>query len=286
MNQNTEYAEHLDHYQRIMCLKKTAYGPKMVKDTKGYMTNCKLESGRDNLKHLCVLPKGHAGKCAHKFRSIFIRTRKGTAAKKLCDSVDKAIYTTPGNDDYVYKNRASRLYCNVLSREEEKKIRDKKIKKKCAIPKKDMSSPTFIAQAALDWFIYMFSIPGVEKMISTKVLKDDLYIDYFKTHKNYLINYFAKKNRKIFNEKGNTMCCITRNEITINDIADPERDNRVDIKDTDLQLGHNIPRSDDYITLRGCNVLPQSRKGNLIIGENIFTEDVWINQLKNIVSFY
>ena len=50
--------------------------------------------------------------------------------EKLSKSIDLAIYSTPGNDDYVYKNRCSRLYENVLSSFEEKKIRNKNDKKK------------------------------------------------------------------------------------------------------------------------------------------------------------
>ena len=82
------------------------------------------------------------------------------------------------------------------------------------------------------------------------------------------------------------MCVITQARITLADFADPERDNRVDIRDTDVQLGHNIPRDDSYVSIRGENLLPMSRRGNLIIGERVFTEDVWIEELKKIVSSY
>ena len=63
------------------------------------------------------------------------------------------------------------------------------------------------------------------------------------------------------------------------------RDIRTQRHDTDLQMGHNYPRSDDYITIRGFNLLPQTRRGNMIIGEKIFTESEWLDELKNIITF-
>jgi len=60
----------------------------------------------------------------------------------------------------------------------------------------------------------------------------------------------------------------------------------VSVKDTDIQLGHNIPRSDEYITIKGCNLLPMSRRGNLLLGENVFTENKWIYEMKKIVFYY
>ena len=53
-----------------------------------------------------------------------------------------------------------------------------------------------------------------------------------------------------------------------------------------VQLGHNYPRSEKYVSIRGENLIPMSRRGNLVIGERIFTQDIWINELKQIVSSY
>ena len=278
----TELCDVVPYYTNVMCLKATRYGPKATAKHEA-LQNANVEPNRENLKHLCVLPIGHTGKCCHKFSHLFIKKEE---SKKLMVKFDLSIYNTPGNDDYVYKNRASRLFQYVLSCEEEKKIRNKSVKLKCAIPKKDASTPQHIAHAALDWIVYFLNIPGVTELLLPEVRENILYKEYFSKHKTFLSNHFGKYNRRVFDEDGNTICCVTRHKLRIVDVADIVRDNRTNIKDTDLQMGHNISRSDEYITIRGCNLLPQTRRGNLIIGENTFTNDVWINELKHITMIY
>jgi len=118
--------EQTEHYLILFCLKTTKYGPKQTNNN--YIKNSQILKNRENLKHVCVLPKGHEGNCEINYNKIF---KKTNITNKLIGSIQHAIYTTPGNDDYVYKNRASRLYSVVLSKEEEIKIKDKKIKKMC-----------------------------------------------------------------------------------------------------------------------------------------------------------
>jgi hypothetical protein len=185
----------------------------------------------------------------------------------------------------VIKNRSSRLYPIAISKEDEKKIRDKKaVKKKCAISLKDASSSYLLAYAMLDWWTFVLNIEGIqEHLLPTNPLIQSI-LDMVQLNKNHLVRFYS--NRKIFDPEGFTMCVITQSRITLDDFADPERDNRVDIRDTDVQLGHNIPRDDSYVSIRGENLLPMSRRGNLIIGERVFTEDVWIEELKKIVSSY
>jgi hypothetical protein len=101
-------------------------------------------------------------------------------------------------------------------------------------------------------------------------------------HKNYLISYF--NNRSIFNKNGYSKCVITGKLINVCDISDIYRDNRIYINDNDIQMGHNKSRSEQYVSIRGCNLLPMSRRGNLIIGEHCFTDDIWINELKYIIN--
>ena len=93
-------------------------------------------------------------------------------------------------------------------------------------------------------------------------------------------------NRDIFDGNGNTMCVVTKYPLKLSDIVDITRDNRVDIRDEDLQMGHVIPRSDDYFTITGFNLVPMSRKGNLMIGEDIFTENKWITDLHRLASLH
>jgi hypothetical protein len=228
--------------------------------------------------YLCVKPKGHAGPCSHYLHDIFTENNEKIA--KLIGSVRLAIYSTPGNDDYVFKNRASRLFGIALTSNQASQIRDKNEKKKCAIPKKDMSNPTFLAQAYLDWFVFVCSIRDIQDYINFDAPEYQMIL----THKQMLIQYYRSFNREIFSAEGFTQCVITRKECALSDFADPDRDNRKDIKDTDIQLGHNKPRSDNFISIRGFNLLPMSRRGNLIIGERVFTQEVWRDELRAILS--
>lgn len=269
----------MEFYEGILCLKEIPF--KITETNSHYIPDEMKPKETVNSYKACVLPKGHAGKCKTNYNRIF---KKSTITTKIKSSVDLAISSTPGNDDYVYKNRASRLYPYCLTCEQEKKIRDKNIKKKCAIPKKDASTPRFIAEAYVDWMTFIVNVHDVHEHIDIdEYIKSGIkeVIDKLKQH---LICFY--NNRRIFDDQGNAICVITQTKINVCDIADINRDNRVNIKDTDIQLGHNISRSDKYVTIKGCNLLPMSRKGNLIIGENVFTENKWIDDLKKILCFY
>ena len=155
------------------------------------------------------------------------------------------------------------------------------MKKHCAIPLKAATTPLLLAQAALDWMTYLFSVPGLRK-----AALNGEYEAYFRQHKGFLIDYYKKFNREIFNDEGATICAVTGNPLCMDDVVDLERDVRKNPHDNDLQVGHNHPSNDRSITIRGCNLLPMSRRGNLIIGEKIFTENKWIEELKKITQRY
>lgn len=264
-----------------MCLKKTNFGPNCEKaENQQYFTDVECMPDRENLRKACVLPKGHKEKCSYKFNIL----NKSKQAKKLEKSIELAIFQTPGDDDYVYKNRSQRIDRRVLAKDEELKIRDKKIKKKCAIPLKEASTSILMAQAYMDWITYMVSIKRMEDLLDNSSPHYPEIMKMISINKKHLQSKFL--NHKLFNEDGNTICVITRKEIQLLDVSDPDRDNRKDIRDTDVQMGHNYPRSEDYCSIRGENLFVMSRRGNLIIGENIFTEDAWINELKGIVSIH
>lgn len=101
------------HYLNIMCLNEIKTSKQEIIENDCLKEVIKLPE-RDNLNNCCCLPKNHKGKC-NKYYPI---------SKKLKNSINTAIYSTTGNDDYVYKNRASRLYPIVLSKQEELKIKD------------------------------------------------------------------------------------------------------------------------------------------------------------------
>ena len=282
----SRYAEQFEsntHYSDLMCLKPTGQVPKYDESLARYTERFDLGNMRDNLRHRCVLPEGHEGKCTHKY-DFLLKDKKEPTSEKLLGSIDLAIYSTPGNDDFVCKNRASRLYKVALTNEQEKEIRDKNEKKKCAIPLKDASTPMLLAQAYLDWWTFIIHTERIEDLLADTPLARSV-MDMLKMNKQYLQNVVFQ-NRQIFDNEGYSICVIKRNRLKITDFADPTRNNRTEILDTDIQLGHCVPRSDNYPTIRGGNLIPMSRRGNLIIGEHLFTEDKWIEELQNIVKFY
>ena len=285
--ESIEIYESNQHYTNLMCMKDTKSGPKHDEKSNKYIENINKMSGRENLKYKCVLPLGHTGECCHKFGSLF---KKNDITKKLVSSIDLAIYSTPGNDEYVYKNRSSRLYENAISTQEGKKIRDKKVKKNCAIPLKDASSPILLAQAYLDWLTFIVNIEDISIHLNLEEEEEGPNInilEMIRKNKEYLVSVFTNLDRAIFDSSsGDSICVITRNIIKLSDMSDPTRDNRVNISNNDIQLGHNHPRSDDCVSIRGENLLPMSRRGNLIIGEERFTQDIWINELTQIIRPY
>ena len=277
-NDSIEKYENNPHYNELMCMKSTGRNIGLPKEKdRTYLESLNPYINNKGQKKLCVLPKGHKGKCSCNF-NIF---NSSSQSKKLKGSIETAIYNTPGNDDYVYKNRSSRLFEFALLKEDEKKIRDKTgTKKKCAIPLKDASTPQLQTQAYLDWLTFILNVEGISNILNTDYNGYEDIIKMINKNKEYLINHY--KNRKIFNEEGLTICSITKEACKLEDFAEEGRDNRVDIKDTDIQLGHNEPRSESYVSIRGKNLLPQSRRGNLIIGEKKFTEDDWIYEMGDI----
>ncbi len=273
----------MEHYKECMCLKETNTGPKdPTEQNYKDVTGCKLHSTQDEPpKYLCVLPKNHNGRCAHKLNFLF----EPCCRNQVCKSIDNAIYSTPGNDDYVYKNRCSRIWQIVLSSGEQKKIRDKTKKKKCAIPLKEYSTPLHLACAYLDWVTYILNIQEIKNdYISEILLKDEDYIKYFNNHKIFLKEFYESFNRVVFDNNGFTVCPVTRYLFKLKDVADKTRDSRVDIMDTDMQLGHVVPRNEENITIKEMNLVPMTRRGNRIVGDNVFTDNLWVEDLRSILN--
>ena len=61
---------------------------------------------------------------------------------------------------------------------------------------------------------------------------------------------------------------------------------RTDCRDTDIQLGHVECRSDRVVSIRGENLLPMSRRGNLIIGEHNFMKNTWIEEITRLIQIH
>jgi len=239
-----------------------------------------VESVISNIKNtVCVLPENHAGKCSCNPHKLLFRKLPDSVAGK----VDTSIYSTPGNDDFIYKNRCNRLFPVQLSGEIESSIRDKKVKLACAIPLRDGTTPLMQAAAYIDW---------ITQCVNVSYIRDNLedlgdngaFLGMLDSHKVILNDRFLRHKRKIFNSNGNTICPVTSHEIRLEDLASRE-DSRTKPRPTDVQLGHCVPRSDEEYTIRGFNICMMTREGNRIVGDSSFCSDEWLDKLRNIIAF-
>jgi len=229
---------------------------------------------------LCMLNKGHTGKCnCSPYKELFSKFHKSVPGK-----IETSIFSTPGNDDFIFKNRSNRNFPIQLSGEQESKIRDKKKKLSCAIPLRDGSTPLMQAAACLDWITQMINITGVRANL--KDMGDQgAFVRMLDEHKIVLDARFRAFNRRLFNETGETICPVTNHLIRLDDIQSRD-DSRTCPRPTDIQLGHCIPRSDNEYTIRGFNICMMTRDGNRIVGDSPFCSDEWLEKLRAIVNFH
>ena len=277
------------HYKDNFCLKETGrtVSPSVVNaaynNIKPYITNSLEEVQSKVRKKLCVLPKDHVGRCSC-FPKVFIQS---ALTKKIDGKTDTSIFSTPGADDYVFKNRATRLFPIALTNKQERSIRQPQGNKlKCAIPLKEQTTPFMMATALIDWMVYTMNVDKMSEFIN---YNSETYKCYHTNnsminHKNFLIYYFNTYNRTVFNEHGNTICPIIHKELEISNVADITRDNRTIIDKYDIQMGHISSRCNECYTIYGTNLVMMTREGNRIIGEYSFIEEEWLNVLRTILS--
>jgi len=269
-----KWKEENGHMYDWMCMNeiKTKCNDKLIDEIK------KIENyveGDIIYKHkLCVLQKNHKGKCS------FSPHVKIFNEDKIHSKINTSIYETPGNDGYVFKNRSSRLYPIAIPCDLERKIKNKDIKLKCAIPIKEMSTPYFLACAFTDLITFILHMRDINKFVSDDIEYDE-YKTFLKTHKINLEEYYKRFNRVVFNEFNFIVCPVTKKEILTGNAF---VDNRINNTENDVQLGHCEPKNEYNVTIRGLNLLLMSRCGNRIVGDNNFLENKWINDLKEILK--
>lgn len=270
-------AENASHYTALLCLKPIASRRRINTVETAYdmiaerITDSYEEVVESQREFLCVLPPGHTGRCTH------------TPHKKLItNSVVSCkldwIYTTPGDDDYVYKNRCSRLFPIVVSDELEKQWRDKRTKLKCAIPLREASTPLLMASAYLDYITLLLRVEGIDAYLRTGG-----HLPAIRTvvaaHADHLAAHYARFNRRIFDDEGFSICPVMTDRIEVAHLAN----GNINV-DTAVQLGHVVPRSESEFTIRGKNILLMSREGNRFVGDKVFTEDEWINRMRRVIA--
>lgn len=220
---------------------------------------------------LCILPVGHKGKCSHDVHSGLFTNN--TLKCKL-----DWIYNTPGNDDYIYKNRSCRLFPIVLDDVQEKAWRNKNVKQKCAIPLREKSTPLMMASAYIDYLVLILNIEGIDKYINTKYNHYESIMNMVKTYKPNLSEFYTNLKLSVFDADGFTICPVVKRKILVDDIVN----NNISDKNS-IQLGHIIPRSESEFTIRGKNIVLMTRDGNRLVGDYRLDNQEWLTLLKNVV---
>jgi hypothetical protein len=268
-----------EYFRGILCCKEVGkHSDRALKPAfdaiSEYITNTYEEVKEHAALPLCALPLGHTGKCC-----INPHTKMFTVS--LDNKFDTGIYSTPGNDGYVFKNRCSRRFSIRIPTVYERQIKNKEKKLNCSIPIKDASTPMLLVAAYFDMLVYVSSIQGISKNAEHEYW--GLYGPLIETHKAKLAEVFGENGRKIFNEQGYTWCPITHYIFVQDDLT---RDSRVEPKETDVQLGHCVSRKDTEYTIRGMNVVMMSRKGNRLVGDYDFFDNEWIEDIKKVASHF
>jgi len=280
-----ETSEINQYYESVICMKEVLH-TKPRKDTIETAYNKikdKISNSLDDiLNHtynkLCVLPKGHSGDCRH--NPIGLILKNNITADKIKSKIETSIYSVPGNDGYIYKNRAPRNFPIIIDTETERKFCNKKEKLCCAIPLCEYSSPKMMAAAYLDYLVYILSIRGINEIINHNNTIYKGYITLINSHKNYMKELFVSKNREIYNNDNYLICPVLRMEFTINDLVQIDRDSRIILSKTDIQMGHIQSRSETEWTIRGKNLSMMSRRGNGILDEDHLFSDDWVQCCK------
>jgi len=278
------------YYTSIMCLKSVGNLAPAKESTlethydkiNPHISNTFAEVKANQKQNKCVLPKGHPGPCSCTMK-LFIDNK---TTRKIKSKVSLSIYGTPGADDYVIKNRDSRLHPIAITKGQERLIRDKKVKLACSIPLKEGGTPFILATAYIDYFTYILNIYDINEHINQESNHYKLCNEMLINHKQYLTKYYGKYGRKIFNSEGYTICAVIGQRLLVSNLADPDRDNRTDIRHTDIQMGHISSRCDSCYTVYGTNIVMMTRRGNLIIGEHSLTEETWKQEHKSISAHH
>jgi len=266
----------LPHYTNLMCMKpvgNVTLPP--IHAAHEHMSTWTTESIEDVTKqqqYCCVLPKGHTGGCDYDPADKIFRNK--TVACKF-----DWLFSTPGDDDYIYKNRATRLFPYKVPDNLQSQWRDKSIKRKCAIPLKEGSTPEMMAAAWLDYFALMISVEGIDDELKGYTHLSALR-EMAAAHKVELTRHYEMLGKKLFDGKGFSICPVMGTRLNVAQIANP------DLCDLNaIQLGHVVPRNDEQYTIRGKNILMMTRRGNLLVGDCSFLDDTWISQMEQAARF-
>jgi hypothetical protein len=282
LNGQNWIANEIPYYANLLCLKPTKQKKDSEMDTvraahrqiTQWVTETEDDMVSAKVASCCVLPKGHTGVCTAKFHSALFNH------PTLIGKFDW-LYTTPGDDDYIYKNRAPRTFPIVVPGHLESTWRDKTTKRRCAIPLREASRPEMIAAAFLDYLTLALSTHGIGAYINQEHKHLAAILETVAVHKPHLVNYYGSLGRKVVDADGFAVCPVLGTPIHADQLANNN------LKDpTAIQLGHVQPRTESAYTIRGKNILMMTRRGNLLVGDCDFTSDAWLDDLGKVVRFH
>jgi len=197
------------------------------------------------------MPKGHKGKCCHSYKRFFPKQY----ANKFMDCKQ-----APGNMHKVfYKNRCGRVHPIQITKAYELELRllhGKKTNYGACIPIEFASTRFGCATAEFDLAALLTRHKGIAETLPSDIKS------VLDKHAEYLIEYYNKE-LGIYIEKEGYLCDWVTGKIL--EAEWWELDSRLN---SSIQFGHVIPvKSDEYMT-RGLNIIPMTKRGNLIQGDD------------------
>ena len=257
-------------YKDLMCLKVTNGGVKQDTFSKALAEINKFLASDDSgfylnfyQKHsqspLCSMPKGHPGACSSSYAKYF--------ADQFANKI-KDCDTTPGDDDILFKNRARRYFPVLVTKSQYTVLNAKhrwkanNVKLKAAIPAENAGTAFTVATAHFDFAAILMLQKGIE----TKGLPKEIEVA-LRSRAAEVVAAFASMGVYITDKNGNL--CDAVLGITI----EPEWYSVEDHRDPNqIQFGHVFPLTSSKFMTRGMNVIPITRRGNLIQSDNPLNE--------------
>jgi len=249
-------------YENLICLKEVSGSGVNIKTFNSSIEKCSFLLSESDIKFytefynkhskksLCCLPKGHKGRCYAGYNGVFAEQ----FAKKIHDCSQ-----APGNSDILFKNRCKRTYPVQVSKKQytvinsHHKLKANKADLKAAIPVENGGTSFTIATAIYDFTSLMMLQKGIQHTLS-----DDVVYKLLDRAQD-VVSHLQDEGVNILDENGHLCdpvlgCTLEPEWYTIDDDRSPYQ----------IQFGHVNPlRADKYMT-RGKNVIPLTRRANLI----------------------
>ena len=262
-----EQFEEQSLYQSVMCGKPVKAGGVGQDTFNTAMANAKPYMSDEDIafytsfyqKHtqpVCCLPKGHSGKCCSSMKKYF--PKQFANKLKDCD-------TTPGDDDILFKNRARRMFPIQVNKAQyvvlnnQHKFKANNLKLKAAVPAEFAGTSYTVATAHFDLSAILLLQKGI-----THKLPLDIEMRLLDRAQD-IIEEFKEQQIWITNSHGYlidpVLQCVIESEWYDNEVSDFQ-----------VQFGHVNPVSPTAYMTRGGNILPITRKANLIQSDSSIHE--------------